>query len=109
MNKRKNKRRPAYSSSDTFGGRLRLDGSGVAPIILLSIVHTAWSPLALAGIKEISINKSSIVVLALCLGSPNGVRPFLPLYPTRSMSAATFSLPPILLLLRLVPWGSTHP
>ena len=42
------------------------------------------------------------VVLAVCLGSPPGVRLFLPLYPTRSMSAAILSLPSILLL-RLVP------
>jgi len=35
------------------------------------------------------------VVLPVCLGSHPGVRPFLPLYPTQSMSAATFSLPSI--------------
>jgi len=43
------------------------------------------------------------VVLAVRLGSPLGGRPFLPLYPTRSMSTATFSLPSILLL-RLIPY-----
>jgi len=46
---------------------------------------------------------SLFVVLAVYLGSPPGVRPFLPLYPTRSISAATFSLPSSLLL-RLVPY-----
>src|SRR5258706_13137055 len=33
------------------------------------------------------------MVLAMRLGSPPGVHPFLPLYPTRSMSAASHSSP----------------
>jgi len=56
-------------------------GRGGAPLRASSLV---WHPLCV------------FVVLAVC--SPPGVRPFLP----QSMSAATFSLPSILLL-RLVP------
>jgi len=56
----------------------------------------------LSGTSSLVLHSVSVfVVLAVCLGSSPGVRPFIPLYPTRSMSAA-ISLPSILLL-RLTP------
>ena len=41
-------------------------------------------------------------------GFSPGVRPFLPLYPTRSMPAATFSLPSILLPCGLLQWEDRY-
>ena len=84
----------------------RLPQSIRAQLYKNEVVSCGDAPLRTSSLVLHSI--SVFVVLAVCLGSPPGVRPFLPLYPTRSMSAATFPLPSILLLrlVRCLPAGA---